>query len=581
MIFMADSPAVFPGEDKVLNQLVSELAVEERINLLDKLKSQSNLSADLLYEEEEKTGEEEAAGSEESYAHLPWYYRVFYFIVGIFKGKSPAKIFEDGRIGRLGRDINARFPGLYDYQRNVLLPEFYQRTADLKEAARFFYNVLDVSVNKDRGGFYAFLGSLEMGEIHRLLEAGTDPVAIAGPGSSTGEGELRQAAFRAMENAFAGISVEQRNTMYKSARSLLCLKELSSFLFDRVLMAFGFENSASGQVCSVNIVREMLESLNNILCSLKEPPPLPLLESLFIFVTQEKAGEQDFELDREMRNLLTRSENALATIREFNRQTPLTPILRCANRNLSFQPKQISGGEDWFTVYREYWKRRIEGRFAEYMSQKRHRDLVDSFRHFLKGTNLKLLENVVSESNPDGIPIPGALSLSFLLSFYSAVFMADINRILRPILIDGEFYKRENRTEFTESYNDLIKLEDDIRKFEGDISSAGDLGKRYNLARQDMSSLPVKRRKVQLVIEDASRSASAITGRARSACGTMINIINGILKKDPDGKYDTLANLSQLAGKGGAFVTGLNNAAEQFHKTLRLLDDIDVMEGRR
>ncbi|MDR1419220.1 MAG: DUF5312 domain-containing protein [Treponema sp.] len=578
---MADSPAGFPGEDKILNRLVSELAVEERVNLLDKLKSQSNLSADLLYDGEVKTGEEEAPGLEESYARLPWYYRIFYFIVGVFRGKPPAKVFEDSRVGRLGRDIDARFPGLYDYQHNVLLPEFYRRMADLKEAARFFYNVLDVSVNRDRGGFYAFLGSLEMGEVHRLLETDTDPASIAGANPSAGEGELRQAAFRAMENAFAGISVEQRNTMYKNARSLFCLKELSSFLFDRVLMAFGFENSASGQVCSVNIVREMLESLNNILCSLREPPPLPLLESLFIFVTQEKAGEQGFELSREMRSLLARSENALATIREFNRQTPLTPILRCANRDLSFQPKQTSGGEDWFIVYREYWKRRIESRFAEYMRLRRHHDLVNSFRYFLKGTNLKLLENVVSESNPDGIPVIGALALSFLLSFYSAVFMADINKILRPVLIDGEFYKRENRTEFTESYNDLIKLEDDIQRFEGDISPAGDLGKRYSLARQDMSSLPVKRRKVQLVVEDASRAASAITGRVRAACGTMINIINGIMKKDPDGKYDTLANLSQLAGKGGSFITGLNNAVEQFRKTLQLLDDIDVMEGRR
>ncbi|MDR0602206.1 MAG: DUF5312 domain-containing protein [Treponema sp.] len=578
---MADGPANFPGEDKTLNRLVSELTMEERKNLLDKLRSQSNLSPLPLYEGEERVQEGEIPSLEESYARLPWYYRVFYFVLSIFRGIAPAKIFEDSRVGRLGRDIDARFPGLYDYQRNFLLPEFYQRMMDLKEAARFFYNVLDVSVNRDRGGFYAFLGSLEMGEIHHFLETDTEPDVIAGANPSAGEAELRQAAFRAMENAIAGVSGEQRDTMYKNVRSLFCLKELSSFLFDRVIMAFGFESSASGHVCSVNVIRDMLESLCNILCSLTEPPPLTLLESLFIFVTQEKAGEQGFEMDREMRNLLTHSENALATIREFNRQVPLVLILRCANRDLSFQPKPVSGGEDWFTVYREYWKRRIENRFAEYMSRKRHRDLVDSFRHFLKGTNLKLLDNVVSESNPDGIPVPGALALSFLLSFYSAVFMGDINRILRPILIDGEFYKRENRTEFTESYNDLIKLEDDIRKFEGNIAPAGDLGKRYSLARQDMSSLPVKRRKIQIVVEDASREASVIIGRIRGACTTMINIINGILKKDTDGKYDTLANLSQLAGKGGSFITGLNAVADQFRKTLQLLDDIDIMEGRR
>ncbi|MDR2370327.1 MAG: DUF5312 domain-containing protein, partial [Treponema sp.] len=196
-------------------------------------------------------------------------------------------------------------------------------------------------------------------------------------------------------------------------------------------------------------------------------------------------------------------------------------------------------------------------------------------------TNLKILDNVVSESNPDGIPIPGVFALSFLLTFYSAVFMPDINKVLRPVLIDGEFYKRENRTDFTEGYNDLIKLEDDIRRFEGDISPAGDFGKRYSLARQDMSSLPVKRRKIQIVIEDASKEAFRIIERVRTACKTMINIINGILKKDTDGKYDTLANLSQLSGRGNTFVTGLIESSDQFKRALQLLDDIEVMETGR
>jgi hypothetical protein len=576
---MSDNQAHVSGEGKTLNRLVSELTVEERANLLDKLRGQSNLSSDPLYQEAAEPGETDSL--EDVFSRLPWYYRLFYFVMGLFRGKAPVKIYEDSRVSKLGRDIDLRFPGLYDYQRNFLLPEFYRILSDLRDAARFFYNVLDVSVNRDRGGCYAFLGSLEMGELHRRLEKGTDPDPIAAASPDAGEAALRQAAFRAMEDVFAAISEEQRNNMYKSARSLYCLKELSSFLFDRVLMAFGFESSASGQVCSVNVIRDMLESLNNILFSLKEPPPLTLLESLFVFAAQEKMGDQEFEINREMRNLLSRSENALATIREFNKQAPLTLILRCSGRNMSLQPKQISGGEDWFTVYRDYWKRRIETRFSEYMRIRRHRDLLNSFRYFLKGTNLKLLDNVVSESNPDGIPVPGAFALSFLLSFYSAVFMTDINRVLRPVLIDGEFYKRENRTEFTEGYNDLIKMEDDIRKFEADMAPSGDFGKRYKLARQDMSSLPVKRRKIQIVIEDASKEAARIVERTRNACKTMINIINGILKKDPDGKYDTLVNLSRIAGKGSAYVNGLAESAEQFRKALQLLDDIDIMESGR
>jgi hypothetical protein len=566
------------AEDRTLHRLVSELTVEERSNLLEKLKAQSNISADPLYEE---VKEEPAVSFEDGYVQLPWYYRLFYFIMGLFRSVTPQKAFEDGVVKRLGREIEAGTPGIYDCQRSCLLPAFHQLLSDLKEGARFFYTALDSSVNRDKGAFYAFLGSLEMPEVHQRLQNETDCELIAEGAGEASEAELRQAAFKAMEDALAAVTGEQRSRMYVNTRALQCLKELSSFLFDRVLMAFGFEPSASGQICSVNVVKDMLENLNNILFSLREPPPLALLQSLFIFILQERTVEQGFDINREMRNLLSRAEDATAAIRNFNRQASLTRILRCAGRDMSLAPKAISGGEDWFVVYREYWKRYIETRFVEYMRGRRHRDLLNSFKYFLKGTNLKILDNVVSDSNQDGIPVSGAFALSFLLTFHSAVYMTDINKILRPILIDGEFYKRENRTEFTESYNDLIKLEDDIRKFEREISPEGDFGKRYILARQDMSSLPVKRRKIQMAVEEASRGARGIVDRARNACTVMINILNGILRKDPGGRYDTLGNLSRLTGKGPAFINGIAESIQKFQKALQLLDDIDAMESGR
>jgi hypothetical protein len=287
---MVDSSTKFPAEDKTLNRLVSDLSLEERQNLLEKLKGQSNLSSEPLYTAAQEEGPK--VNFEEQYARLPWYYHLFYFILSFFKSKPPAKLFEDGQVGKLGREIDENAPGLYDYQRGYLLSEFYQLFMDLKEGARFFFTALDASVNRDKGGFYAFLGSLEMGEVHRRLQTETDPEGIAEKSPNASEAELRQIAFKVMEDSFAAINETQRNTMYTNTRSLYCLKELSSFLFDRVIMAFGFASSAGGQNCSVNVVKELLISLNNILFSLREPPPLALLESLFIFLLQEKTGNR-------------------------------------------------------------------------------------------------------------------------------------------------------------------------------------------------------------------------------------------------------------------------------------------------
>jgi len=179
------------------------------------------------------------------------------------------------------------------------------------------------------------------------------------------------------------------------------------------------------------------------------------------------------------------------------------------------------------------------------------------------------------------LPIKGAFALSFLLTFYSVVFMPDINKILRPILIDGDFNRKENRSEFAESYNNLIKLEDDIKKFELEISPIGDYGKRYAHVRQEMSMLPVRRRKIQLVLEEASKDAIKIQEQARDAGRSMINILNGILGRDTRGRYEGLANLTNLAGKGPQFLSGVEETVQLFQRFIKLLDDIDAMENGR
>jgi hypothetical protein len=61
----------------------------------------------------------------------------------------------------------------------------------------------------------------------------------------------------------------------------------------------------------------------------------------------------------------------------------------------------------------------------------------------------------------------------------------------------------------------------------------------------------------------------------------MINILNGIMSKDPGGRYDTLGNLARLSGKTTVFTDGLADSVQKFQKTLQILDDIEAMESIR
>jgi hypothetical protein len=559
------------------NKLISELSLDERNNLLEKLSGQAGFSSAALYKE---SPDGDNPHLEFNYQRLPWYSRLWYFMLSFFNSRSPVKIFEDHIMFQLYRKMEEKSPGFYNYPKDILLPKFQEELIKLKEGSRFFYDALDASLNQDRGGLFIFLGSLEMPGIHKRIIADTDPEQLVSRFQDLGEVEIRQKAVKAMEEVLADMSQEEREKMYYSARSLYCLKQLSSFLYDRLINNFSHDSSSGpGSVCPTRLVREQLITLNNILFSLKNPPPITLLESLFVFVLNERSNEPDFDMSTEMRILLDKAETSLLIIRYFNLNVPLTQLIRCITRNPGASPKNIGGGEDWYVAYRERWKSQIEEQFMLFAKTKRQRDIQNSFRYFFRGANLKILENMSTEQNPSGLIIKGAHCLSFLQTFYAVVFMGEVNKHLRPILIDGEFINKENKTEFTEAYNNLIKLDDLIKRYDKNISPDGDYGKRYAQAKNEISVLPIKRRKIQIVLEEASREAERIIGQTREALEAMIRILGGITKTGTDDKYDTLANLVFFNAKGITFTNLLAETLVQLKKTLQLLNDVEVMES--
>ncbi|MCL1812367.1 MAG: DUF5312 domain-containing protein [Treponema sp.] len=561
------------------NRLASELDVEERANLLEKLSSQSSLGSAVLYED--TPNKEGDFVAEDQYQKLPWYYKIYFFILSFFNSRPPVKLFEDHVMTQQYREMEEKYPGYYNFQKDVLLSRFQEEMINLRDASRFFYNALDASIGRDKGGLMIFLGSLEMPKIHKAIISDSDPITLSSHYRDLNEIELRQKALKSFEDALSVITEAERNKMYNNSRALFCLKQLASFLFDRLINSFIYDSSLQDNVCPAASVRDQLLALNNILYSLKTPPPIALLESLFIYVLMEKGAGPNLDIHGEMKKLLVQAETSLQSIRDFNTDVPLTRLLRCISRNPGLNPQNIGGGEDWYQVYRERWKHQVEENYLNFTRTRRQKDIQNAFRYFFKGTSLKMLDNMGSEQNPSGITVKGNFCLSFLHTFYSVVFMGEINRYLRPILIEGDFVKKENRTEFTEYYNNLIKLEDLINRYDRDISPQGEIGKTYIQAKNDMTSLPVKRRKIQIVVEEAAHTAERIIEQTKDAMAGMVKVLGGIMRKSSDDKYDTLANLNVLAGRGTSFQDGIKESITSLNKTLQLLEDIDAMEAGR
>jgi hypothetical protein len=479
----------------------------------------------------------------------------------------------------------------------------------LKEASRFFYTAIDASVNRSKGAFFAFMGSLEMAALHQQLLDSTNPQKLAEKSPDATETQLAKIVRNNADATLESITEEQREPMYRNSRSLQCLKELSTFLYDRLLSSFSVDTALGGNIAPASLVKGQLVSLCNIVYSMKEPPPLPLLGTLFIFMMHGQTAKENAQAgpdagipvnaaaDAEVRKLVEKAEKALAVIRHFNRRVPLKQIVRCATRDLGYEPVELSGGEDWFAVYRTYWKTSVAGTLREYIIAHRKDELGSELRQFLGDTDLEEVPHVKSEANPDGFDVTGALRLSFLLTFYKRVFSKELNPTLRPILIDGEFLQRDNRTEFAEGYSELIKLDDAIKTFSMKLSAAGDYGKRYDQMQQEVQAVQIRSRKMKNLLEEIDDESLRIISGAYRALDSLKKVLCGISNRgivdtgdvsasivavDATGEqYDTLANLAQLAAAAGAgtqFYDGVTMCIAKISTAITLLENAGKVE---
>jgi hypothetical protein len=560
-----------------LSRLASGLSLEERRELLGKLESQSLISKDPLYEDADSP--EFAGDAEQRFSALPVFLRVWYAILGFFKNNSPLEVYKNRELAKLGRQVETKAPGFYSAAEGCLLPQFYDAVVSLKANSRFFYAALDAGFNRDKGAFYGFLASLEMGNIHARLVSETDPAVTADRNPGLSESALHLIAQKEFDEAMLAITAEQRDRMYANARSLVCLRQLSSFLYDRLIMAFTNDADLGGMACKAVAVRDALVNLNNILFSLKECPSMSLLESLFVFILQAEGAEAPEDIHGETQKLLTQAETSLSGIRDFNRKIPLVPITRLAARDVSLLPAAVSGGEDWFSLYKDYWKRLIDEAFSDYFGNRRARELQKIFADFWGDTAIAALENAESETNPGGLPVFHADSLAFLRTFHSGIFMKELNPFLWTVLIDGEFDRKDNKQEYTENYNALINLDDIIGQFDENLSPRGDWGKRYNQAKNEISALAAKRHKLQILKEEIDGQAGAIVDRSTQAINSMLKILNGIINGGPGDKYGALSNMAKLAAKDARFTEGLTNTAHKFSSAVKILRSIARIES--
>lgn len=563
----------------VFDQLVRELSDAERRDLLQKIRTGSPISDKPLYDKREPD-EEEASPIEDRLRRLGFFQRLLIAVQAFFTARKPVDVYVERLLSRLAGAIERKSPGIIEPRMAVFLPAFAEELERLKSSARFFYGYLESSIDRQRGDFYAFLASIELEETHRRLLAETNASRYADHNSRASEREVRDAVNAAFADIMTGIGEGQRAVMYRNVRALACLKALAAFPFEEILQSFTALTLGGPRVCYLYLVRERLLELADILWSFREPPSVSIFESLIVFSMRDRLGEESFDMSAVLKAELAKAEEALTRIRSFNAMIPLVDILRYATRDLQYRPAELPGGEDWFVIYKSFWRQRIDADYNRFLQERKRTVVAAEMAEFTGRQEFESFR-FIGCSEPDAVPVRQARALAFLLTFLKTVFVDDINRPLKVLLIEGEFYKKENRLEFTNSYNALLKMTEEMQQFDQKLSPAGEIGRTYRADLAAETSPQARKRDLQETVRLADTVADGLVSRTRTALQTLDLVISGILHGEVGGRYDSVSDLGYLDGKNNKnYLRSLERARVQCVRAGSLLDELAALDAR-
>lgn len=566
-------------ERSIFDVLVSELSTDERRDLLERITRGSPLSQEPLYPPS-SLPRVEHSDYDSRFSDLNVIARLLLFLRSVFRGKSREELLREDDLKEIARKVAQVFPGLVDLRRGLLLAPLAVVLRRLRDSARFFYDTLDRSIERDRGSFYAFLASLELAEVHQRLLAETDPFQVEPTLPGCGESELRAALLAAFDGILASLDEGGRRAMYSHVRSVLFLKRLSGFLFERLLSTFRPGLGPEGSEAAAFVeVRDLLLDLGDILFSMSSPPGPSLMTALFAFVERDEIGRPGGDPEKALVADMAKAQSALEHIRRFNTELPLGALLRLVSGDPEYAPRELAGGEDWLALFKSFWKERIESRLEEWRIDKRYRDLAEDISKFVGEPGLRRFDHIAREGSETSPPIGQELALSFLDAFYRGPFTRDLNRGLKIILVDGEFYRKDNRLEFTDAYDALLRIPETIALLDSRLGPEGDLGSTWAQAATEMSPIAIKRRRTQAVARGAEEEAERAVREAGRALGTMVRVLGGVLKGEAGGRYDSLSNLSYLDGKANRdYLRALEQIKDRCERALRILGELSGLD---
>ena len=461
----------------------------------------------------------------------------------LFRSVSRTDLLEARIMRDIARETEAIYPGLYDHTQGVVRRSFLIEVQKLRQSIQAFAPAVRGLTQRRKEEVFALFIHRELPHIEQQIRQGVGSAQGAG---SPEEKERLRVAYGRLDDLIENLTPEERTLLAQAASSLGILAEFIYFPYEKVSLAFG---GGKAGIAGAETLAEPLFELTRLFHSLRRPPPTSLLEALFLLAEpgdEFNPQERFVQLAREMEQ----ARDALAVIRRFHDTIPLYNLLRLASGKVNIFFKPLSnGGEEWLVSVRAYYKRMLRGAIRRSTVSARHSRCVADALEILGKKRLTFLPHYRSSHEPVELPVAYNDTAAFLREFIELLFGQELNPPLKQVLIDGEFYKEQNSTDYSEAYNGLRLLGESLDDAESFLSSSGEGGRRISALAAETEPGAVRTKQVARIALEADEMIRPLLYRGQELLRELAAVLHGILYGEKGGRYDTLSNLGYIGGR--------------------------------
>ncbi len=525
------------------DELVIKMPQSERIELYNKLIASLNSSQQTLTDSPVPAEYDNTLDIKEKLKTESRFFKFLLYIRSLFSGLDSVNLYNTILVERTARYVEKKFPALLNAKKGILKASFYDRIRSLKTAADFFQPGIDM-YEEDPGRFYVFLSSLLLPEIYEKIELEIDPFKFVEDKDATPD--VRTSQLRRLDEIFQEITSAARTNLYNAVTSIDWLRQFVNLPFEKFLSKF-ITFTAGEYICQIEAVSNEISQFARVLCNGKVIST-DILQAMFLFSFQSQLGNPDIDITALTSEYVSKSISYIGIIKRFLENVPLRLLGEIAYKSASWTPKQPDGVEDWFIKYKNEWKKLFEIQWGKWVNYKKQCEIDKKIKGMFASDELPQMPFQPWKNVWDDLAFQRQKSISFLYGFFSTKY-PDVSKLLKILMVEGDFKQRENRIEFTDAYDQMNHLATNVETLVFRFAPQGDIGQVFKEVEEKNERTVKVHSRLENLISSAFSESVMYFSQFNNTVTILANVIEGIISETKVGKYDTLNNIAAIQGR--------------------------------